>query len=275
MLHRRHPVAPFARRLAAFADALLDPEAPPPEGLVGPDGRPSAKRFAVYRNNVVLGLVEALKVAFPVTRRLVGDDFFAGMARVHALQSPPTSPVMLDYGAEFADFVGRFEPVAMLPYLADVVRLERAWTEAYHAAEALPLSPGALTEIPREDLSRARLLLHPSVRVVRSAFPIIQIWRAHDQVEALRSLDLGRGGEDALVARPDQEVELRPLPPGASSFVEALLAGATIGEALAHGLSEDPRFDPAAGLVGLAQANLIVGMGVRRDEATTLSAAAA
>jgi hypothetical protein len=272
MLHPRHADPSFTRR---FADALLDPESPPPEGLIGPDGRPSAKRFAVYRNNVVLGLIEALKAAFPVTRRLVGDDFFAGMARVHALQNPPTSPVMLDYGADFADFVGRFEPAATPPYLADVVRLERAWTEAYHAAEALPLSPRALTEIPREDLSRARLLLHPSVRLVRSAFPVIQIWRAHDHVEALGSLDLGGGGEDALISRPGHEVELRPLPPGAASFVAALLAGATIEEALARGLSIDPRFDAAGGLVGLAQADLIVGMGVRRDDPKTPSAAVA
>ncbi|WP_202948101.1 HvfC/BufC N-terminal domain-containing protein [Caulobacter sp. AP07] len=263
-------------RLAAFAEALLDPTIPPPEGLIGPDGRPSAKRFAVYRNNVVLGLVETLKAAFPVTRRLVGDDFFAGMARVHVARAPPASPVMLDYGAEFADFVGRFEPAATLPYLPDVVRLERAWTEAYHAAEALPLSPGMLTEIPQEDLLRARLLLHPSVRMVRSAFPVVEIWRMHDQVEALRGVDLGRGGEDALIARPKHDVELRSLPPGAADFVEALLARATIGEALARGLSADSRFDPAGGLIGLARANLIVGVGVgvRRDDATTSSEAA-
>jgi len=48
-----------------FAAALLDPNMPVPLGLVGPDRETSEKRFNVYRNNVVAGLVEALKAAFP------------------------------------------------------------------------------------------------------------------------------------------------------------------------------------------------------------------
>ena len=39
-----------------------------------------ARRFAVYRNNVAAGLIRALEARFPVTRRLVGDDFFRAMA---------------------------------------------------------------------------------------------------------------------------------------------------------------------------------------------------
>ena len=39
---------------AAFAAALLDPEAAVPGGLVDPLGRPAPKRFSVYRNNVAV-----------------------------------------------------------------------------------------------------------------------------------------------------------------------------------------------------------------------------
>jgi hypothetical protein len=40
-------------RQRAFATAILDPDSPIPRGLIGPDGEPGGKRFAVYRNNVV------------------------------------------------------------------------------------------------------------------------------------------------------------------------------------------------------------------------------
>ena len=135
-----------------FAAALLDAERPAPEGLVGPDGEPSARRFAVYRNNVVVGLVDALADAFPAVRRIVGDEFFRAMAGAHALREPPTSPILLDYGAKFPDFIAGFPPVTGLPYLADVARIERAWREAYYAQEAEPIGPEAFSALDMADL---------------------------------------------------------------------------------------------------------------------------
>ncbi len=149
------------RRLAEFAAAILDPDRPVPAGLIGPDGEPSAKRFAVYRNNVVAGLCDTLKAAFPAVRRIVGDAFFAAMARTYVLREPPNSPLMLDYGAGFAGFVDAFEPAAALRYLSDVARLERAWVEAYHAPEAEPLDPTVLAGIAPDELPHISLLLHP------------------------------------------------------------------------------------------------------------------
>ncbi len=65
-------------RQADFAAALLDLERPIPAGLIGPDGRPSTRRFNVYRNNVVASLTRVLGAAFPVTVRIVGEEFFCG-----------------------------------------------------------------------------------------------------------------------------------------------------------------------------------------------------
>lgn len=101
-------MARLAERLEEFASALLDPERAVPEGLVGPDSEPSARRFAVYRNNVFVGLTDALRAGFPCVVKLVGDEYFAAMARVFAAAMPPGSPVLLHYGAEFPDFIASF-----------------------------------------------------------------------------------------------------------------------------------------------------------------------
>ena len=110
----------LSERLGSFSAALLNPAVAPPSGLVGPDGMPSPRRFAVYRNNVVVGLTEALKSNFPAVARIVGDAFFLAMARAYAAASPPVSPVLLAYGGNFPDFIAAFEPAADLTYLADV-----------------------------------------------------------------------------------------------------------------------------------------------------------
>ena len=132
-------MARWAERQQAFASALLDSNLPAPQGLVGPDGVQSERRFTVYRNNVFVGLTEALRAGFPCTARLVGEEFFMAMARIFAAAHPPGSPVLLHYGAEFPDFIASFPPAASLPYLADVARIERAATEAYHERDEAPL----------------------------------------------------------------------------------------------------------------------------------------
>src|SRR5260370_18153543 len=135
----------LADRQRGFAAAILDPALPMPDGLIGPDREPGPKRFAVYRNTVVFGLTETLKDAFLAVHRIVGSDFFQAMARAYVMVEPPRSPIMLDYGAGFPDFIRQFEPVAELPYLAYVAPFDRAWTEAYHAPEASPIDPTSST----------------------------------------------------------------------------------------------------------------------------------
>ena len=135
------------QREGAFAKALLDQDAGVPDALKGRDGSGPARRFAVYRNNVYASLIDALAGRFPATVKLVGDEFFRAMAREYVEKTPPRSAVLLRYGGDFPDFIGAFPPAAAVPYLADVARLEWVWHEAYHAADAEPLSQEALSAL--------------------------------------------------------------------------------------------------------------------------------
>ena len=64
----------------AFAHALLHPERAVPATIRGAARRGADRRFAVYRNNVITGLIDALAQRFPVVCRLVGEEFFRAMA---------------------------------------------------------------------------------------------------------------------------------------------------------------------------------------------------
>lgn len=248
-------------RQREFAAAILDATRPVPRGLVGPDREPDAKRFSVYRNNAVAGLVGALKAAFPAVHRIVGDDFFAAMARVYVTLEPPASPVMLDYGATFAAFIETFAPAMSVPYLRDVARLERAWVEAYHATEAAPIDRAELAAIRSASLPQVSLTLHPSARVVQSSFPVVSLWQMN--IEDTRPTvpiapGLLREGEDALVIRAAADVEVRTLPRGAVAFTLSLMTGATVAHATALALDDDPGFNLAGALRDLLAINAIV-----------------
>lgn len=254
----------LAERQRGFAAALLDAALPVPFGLVGPDGEASPKRFAVYRNNVVAGLTEVLKEAFPAVHRIVGAEFFQAMARAFVIVEPPRSPVLLAYGAGFPEFIGAFEPAAVLPYLADVARIERAWTESYHAPEASPIDPTAFAAIAPEQLPDIRLQLHPSTRLVRSQFPALTIWHMNVGDGVPAPVDLAAGGEDALVVRPQADVAVRLISDGSFEFVQALADGASVLAAMKAALTADHRFDLSTSLSGLMQAGALVGYDLKQ-----------
>jgi hypothetical protein len=233
----------------AFAEALVDPASPLPEGLTTSRGSPDPKRFAVYRNNVVTGLGKALESRFPVTLRLVGEEFFRGMARAFIASCRPRSPLIAEYGDELPDFIERFGAAASVPYLADVARLEALWTRAYHADDATPLSMDALAGLPSDDLAGTRLEPHPSAGLLGSTWPVGSIWAAHQENE-VKPLGHSRA-ETVLVVRPDADVIVNILPAKDTAFVEALFAGTALGDAAEAALTADPAFDFGAALVGL------------------------
>ena len=212
----------------AYAAALLDPDACVPTGIVDPEGRPAPKRFSVYRNNVASSLTRALEAAFPTVRKLVGDEFFAAMAVVFLRAHPPTSRMLMLYGAEFPGFLAAFPPVAHLGYLPDVARLELALRDSYHAADSTPLPEDEFQRLLSTDIAGLRLMLAPSLRLLRSDWPVVSIWAAHhDGGEPPRP-----GAEDALILRPEFDPRPHRLPVGGAAFVAGLLAGWTLGDSL-------------------------------------------
>src|SRR5208337_3712052 len=115
---------PFESTVAAFAAALCEPAAPPPAATRGRQGAPDGRRFAVYRNNVAVGLIGAIEARYPVTRRILGEQAFRGLARAYVQAEKPGSPVLSAYGGSFPEFIaGSCEKLGP-PYLADVARLE-------------------------------------------------------------------------------------------------------------------------------------------------------
>jgi len=208
------------------------------------DGIAVTDRLQIYRNNTVILLTEALAATFPVVHKLVGCDFFDLLASTFVRTHPPKNPSLISYGGTFADFIDGFEPAQNLPYLGDVARLEWAWNEAYHAADASPLDPRALGATPEERLGDIVFVLHPSARFVHSPYPIRAIWDANqDGSNQDAAISLDDGGERALVIRPGVDVEVRSLSAGAFAFLNRIADGLTIAHALQSPLDTNPGFN--------------------------------
>jgi hypothetical protein len=237
-------------RQAAFAAALLGPEPVVPPGLAAGT---KPHRFEVYRRNVQAGLARALAARFPVVRALVGEAFFTAMARDFALRHPPASPVLLEYGRDLPAYIRGFAPADAVPYLADVAALETARGEAWHAPSHPAADPATLHA---DDLAEARLLLQPSLRVVRSPHPVLAIW-AHHQEDG-GTIDWQP--QSVALHRHGMEVVQEAVAPGEAEFLARLLAGATIGAAFHAAAAEDGAFDATAAFAWLLARELVVAL---------------
>ncbi len=211
-----------------FRAALLDSDKAVPEGLLDPADRPAGKRFAVYRNNVAVGLTEALSKTFPVVRQIVGTEFFDAMAGVFLRRHPPRSAVLSNYGGAMPEFLRSFPPAAHLGYLPDVARLELAICRAYHAADAAPFDAMELAAIPADRLLAVRFQLAPAVALIRSAWPIHAIWQANQLKDAPKPVMCA---EDVLVTRPEFDPQPVLLPEGSGAVMQRLMQGASLGDA--------------------------------------------
>ncbi|HSV48430.1 MAG TPA: DNA-binding domain-containing protein [Ramlibacter sp.] len=228
---------------AQFAAALLEPSAALPANVQAWDRSDPARRFDVYRNNVVSSLVDALAQSFPVVQDLVGEEFFRAMAGVFVRQSPPRSCLLARYGSGFPDFVAGFEPAKGLPYLPDVARLEMARLESLHAADATVLGGAADFSLAAADrIGELRLAPHPSVRLVPSGYAVVSIWAAHQGICDLGAIDPW-SAESALVVRPQWDVVVVPCDPGTVEFVLCLQRGCDLAQSAGTAAAIASNFD--------------------------------
>jgi hypothetical protein len=223
---------------ALFADAAAAP--PHVARLVAQPG------FAVYRNTVLKGCIDALQANFPTVDRLVGDEWFRAAASVYARQQVPTAPTLLTYGASFPEFLARFEPAAELPYLSDVACVDRLWSEAHVAADDDMLQPADLALLTPQQMSRAGLRLHPATRWHWCAeHPVATLWQRNRHGNAAAGEAIDWRGEGLLLTRPDGAVLHRPLAQEGAALLAAFAAALTFEQAFAAALAVNADADLA------------------------------
>lgn len=239
-------IAPGARMMIApgalgrfqddFAHALLAVEEAAPPAVAALVGQPA---FAIYRNTVMKGCIDALQANYPAVNRLVGDEWLRAAAAIYAGKALPGLPMLHGYGADFADFLARFEPAAELPYLPGVARLDRCWTEAHVAATEEPLDPAAIAQFAKGNFYRLRLQPHAATRWAWCAeAPAYTIW-SRNRSEAPGEDEIDWRPEGGLLTRPRDAVIWRALNQAGCAFLDACAAGGTVADATQSALEVD------------------------------------
>ena len=218
-------------------------------------GVDAGPRALVYRNSSLLAASDALKSNYQATAAIMGDAFFAAMARAYIGDNRAISRSLVGYGETLPDFIAAGVSEHGLPWLPDLARLDRAWLAAHLAPDEMPFSAEAFAELASDQdaLFETRLTLGANVCVIRAEWKLYDLWAdlrrgniPDGQVEVAQETDC------VLIARPFSEVFDRVLSIGEFAFLRALKAGATLGAAAEIALGQAEDFD-----IGQALANSI------------------
>ncbi|MFW3896270.1 DNA-binding domain-containing protein [Pseudomonas bharatica] len=221
----------------AFVEALYQRPAP---ALLQLTAQPA---FAVYRNTVLKGCVDALCANFPSVERLVGSDWMQAAARDYALRSPPGDARLVLYGADFPAWLARLANLAELPWLADVARLDHDWLSVFCAHDEPALDLAALTGVTASDLANLNLAPRGAARWRWcESHPAYSLWHYnregldwHDQVPWQ--------GEGTLLTGAPEGVTHQALERAGCVFLDACAAGDSLDHASARALAIQPDLD--------------------------------
>jgi hypothetical protein len=248
---------PLPELQAQLVRSLRDPAAP----LAGirANGLSAARRLQVYRHNYESALVSALRAVYPVTERLVGEEFFTVAATQCLKQNPSHSGNIQDYGATFPAFLSGYAPAAGLPYLGDVAALEWLRLQAALAAPHTSMDIKALAQISAETLPGLHFHVQPAARILESRFPALNIWEFCQRAEPEGEIDLGLGGQCVLVSRPALDVKMRLLSAGEYAFLQCIGQSETLEAACHAALDVEPEFDVEECFAALVREEILVG----------------
>ena len=218
---------------AAFGRSLRADDAGAPDSALqeSADVR-VADRMAVYRNNTRHNFRNALELAYPVLRKRVGNDFFRQLAHEYQVAHPSRHGDLHWVGQDFPAWLDVRLAGSDYAWLAELARLEWACEEANVAARNEPLALERLASIPGELLENVELRFQPSLRLLRSSYPVWSVWQANQGDDAGAPVDLAAGGECCVVTCSAERVAVYRLDATDFALLELLVQGSPLGPAV-------------------------------------------
>lgn len=201
-------------------------------------GVPGTERVSVYAHGYYGRIQEALAEIYAAVKHVLGEKIFNELVHAYAEQYPSGEYNLTYAGRNFPEFLKDPRVAEEMPFLSDLAQLEWQVSQAFHAYEGKPLETAALSRITPEDWEKARLTFQPSVSILRSEWPVLDIWKVRNEPVETIKIDMINRPQNVLAFRRGLEVHCAPLDLPQYRMLEGLLAGKPLG-LMCEALSDD------------------------------------
>ncbi|MCF5543305.1 DNA-binding domain-containing protein [Pseudomonas salomonii] len=134
--------------------------------------------LAIYHNAYLSRLQEVLCHDFGAIWYWLGDDEFASLTEAYLRRYPSTHYSLRWLGERFPAFIVEHLVAEQSAPLAELARLEWAFTLAFDAPQGEPLALDDMAQMAPEEWPALQVTLAPSVQQVLCHFNTVAIWRA-------------------------------------------------------------------------------------------------
>ncbi len=192
----------------------------------------SIERVGIYQEMYLLRMEEALSSDYPALVRVLGDHAFSHLVADYVEVHPSRSYTLNRLGDHLPRFLEGWGPKKDRRLLAEIARLELALTEAFDAPELTPERLSFLAAVGGDGAEKLRFVASASLRLVsvrRASLDAYEALKAEERIPAARS-----GSVTAVFHRREDEVRRFDLSSPADRFLADLVAGKTLGDALAR-----------------------------------------
>lgn len=195
--------------------------------------------LGIYHNAYRARLLETLRGDYPTVHSWLGDAEFDALMRAYLHAHPPRHFSLRWLGEQLPAFIERHLVAVQAEPLAELARLEWAFTLAFDAADGEPLSLQQIAALPAEHWPLLQVRGHPSLQCLPCRHNSLALWRAVKAGSDFPGSQPLAAEELCLVWRQDLVCRYRALASDEASALQRMLAGASFAELcaslVAHG----------------------------------------
>ena len=169
--------------------------------------------LAIYHNAYVSRLQEVLRHDFGAIRYWLGDDEFAVLTDAYVRRCPSAHYSLRWLGERFPAFLVEHLVEEHSAPLAELARLEWAFTLAFDAPPGEPLGLNDMAQLAPENWPGLQVSLAPTVQQVLCHFNSVAIWRASKDESDFPDSQALEGAQMCLVWRHQNVCHYRSLEP--------------------------------------------------------------
>jgi hypothetical protein len=231
----KHTVSPeLLKQQAALVESIIS-HSPFELSQIQPVGSLSAaEALAVYQNDYLARLTEALADTYLSVAEVLGSDF-GPLCQDYLASQRSQSTDLQDFGDTFPDFLRQSACLQTWPFLAELAEVDLC-SEQLFFQHATPLpDQSCLTDLDESSEIRLRFVSHCQIFV--SEYPLFSLWRQRFVPEKR----IIQGPENLLLFKNQTGIQGHRLSAEQTSLFLALQAGSSLGQLFEdkHTLSQE------------------------------------